>query len=99
MAGEVRHAPILAAAPESESVAVQFSHGLKLAAIVAALEGGTSKAAVCRAFGIKRSTLIDSLARIGWSPGFKDSGGMSDATAAADPSPDPSTVQSTYGSA
>jgi DNA invertase Pin-like site-specific DNA recombinase len=71
----------------------------KLAAIVAALEGGTSKAAVCRAFGIKRSTLIDSLARIGWSPGFKDPGGMSDATAAADPSPDPSTVQSTYGSA
>ena len=71
----------------------------KLAAIVAALEGGTGKAAVCRAFGIKRSTLIDSLARIGWSPGFKDPGGMSDATAAADPSPDPSTVQSTYGSA
>ena len=29
----------------------------------------SSKAAVCRAFGIKRSTLIDSLARIGWSAG------------------------------
>lgn len=40
----------------------------KLAAVTAALEGGASKAAVCRTFGIKRSTLIDSLARIGWSP-------------------------------
>ena len=28
-------------------------------------------AAVCRTFGIKRSTLIDSLARIGWSVGTK----------------------------
>jgi DNA invertase Pin-like site-specific DNA recombinase len=41
----------------------------KLAAVTAALEGGASKAAICRTFGIKRSTLIDSLARIGWSPG------------------------------
>lgn len=40
----------------------------KLAAVTAALEGGATKAAVCRTFGIKRSTLIDSLARIGWSP-------------------------------
>jgi DNA invertase Pin-like site-specific DNA recombinase len=43
----------------------------KMAAIVAALEDGTTKAAVCRTFGIKRSTLIDSLARIGWSAGAK----------------------------
>ena len=43
----------------------------KLAAVTAALDGGATKSAVCRTFGIKRSTLIDSLARIGWSAGFK----------------------------
>jgi DNA invertase Pin-like site-specific DNA recombinase len=43
----------------------------KMAAVVAALEGGTTKAAVCPTFGIKRSTLIDSLARIAWSAGAK----------------------------
>ena len=43
----------------------------KLAAVTAALDGGASKAAVCRTFGIKRSTLIDSLARSGWSAGIK----------------------------
>ena len=43
----------------------------KLAAVAAALDGGATKAAVCRTFGIKRSTLIDSLARIGWSAGIK----------------------------
>jgi DNA invertase Pin-like site-specific DNA recombinase len=43
----------------------------KLAAVTAALESGATKAAVCRTFGIKRSTLIDSLARIGWSAGLK----------------------------
>lgn len=41
--------------------------GEKLEAIVAALDGGMSKAAVCRNFGVKRSTLIDTLTRIGWS--------------------------------
>jgi DNA invertase Pin-like site-specific DNA recombinase len=41
----------------------------KLAAVTSALDGGASKAAVCRTFGIKRSTLIDTLARIGWSAG------------------------------
>ena len=41
----------------------------KLAAVTSALDGGASKAAVCRTFGIKRSTLIDALARIGWSAG------------------------------
>jgi DNA invertase Pin-like site-specific DNA recombinase len=44
----------------------------KLEAIIAALDGGTSKAAVCRNFGIPRSTLIDTLARSGWTgPGVK----------------------------
>lgn len=70
----------------------------KLAAVVAALEDGATKAAVCRTFAIKRSTLIDSLARIGWSPGLKDPGGMSDTTAAAERSPDRRTIRSSYGS-
>ena len=38
----------------------------KIEAITNALEGGTSKAAVCRNFGVPRSTLIGTLARIGW---------------------------------
>jgi DNA invertase Pin-like site-specific DNA recombinase len=38
----------------------------RLAAVVQALEAGATKAAVCRTFGIKRSTLLDTLARIGW---------------------------------
>jgi DNA invertase Pin-like site-specific DNA recombinase len=38
----------------------------KLAAIIAALDGGMSKAAVCRHFGVKRTTLIETLARAGW---------------------------------
>ena len=53
----------------------------KLGAVMAALDRGATKAAVCRTFGIKRSTLIDSLARIGWSAGPKGAGGMSGATA------------------
>jgi DNA invertase Pin-like site-specific DNA recombinase len=40
--------------------------GEKLDAILAALDGGMSKAAVCRNFGVKRTTLIETLARIGW---------------------------------
>jgi DNA invertase Pin-like site-specific DNA recombinase len=43
----------------------------KLATITGALDAGATKAAICRSFGIKRSTLIDSLARIGWSAGIK----------------------------
>ena len=43
----------------------------KLTAVTTALDNGATKAAVCRTFGIKRSTLIDSLARIGWSAGPK----------------------------
>ncbi len=38
----------------------------RLEAIIAALDDGSSKAAVCRNFGIPRSTLIDTLARSGW---------------------------------
>jgi DNA invertase Pin-like site-specific DNA recombinase len=38
----------------------------KLEAVIAALEGGASKAGVCRTFGIARSTLADSLLRAGW---------------------------------
>ena len=40
--------------------------GEKLETIIAALEGGMSKAAVCRNFGVKRTTLIETLARVGW---------------------------------
>ena len=40
--------------------------GEKLNAIIGALEGGMSKAAVCRNFGVKRTTLIETLARVGW---------------------------------
>lgn len=39
--------------------------GEKLEAILTALEDGMSKAAVCRNFGVKRTTLIDTLNRIG----------------------------------
>ena len=38
----------------------------KMEAVIAALNGGASKAGVCRSFGIPRSTLADSLARAGW---------------------------------
>ena len=37
--------------------------GEKWEAILAALNGGMSKAAVCRNFGVKRTTLIDTLKR------------------------------------
>ena len=70
----------------------------KLAAVIAALDGGATKAAVCRTFGIKRSTLIDSLVRIGWSAGLKGAGGMSDATTAIERSPDRRAVRSADGS-
>jgi DNA invertase Pin-like site-specific DNA recombinase len=38
----------------------------KVEQIIAALEGGASKASVCRTFKVPRSTLLDTLARIGW---------------------------------
>jgi len=37
----------------------------KFESVIAALEHGASKAAVCRTFGIPRSTLNDTLARVG----------------------------------
>jgi DNA invertase Pin-like site-specific DNA recombinase len=59
----------------------------KLAAVIAALDSGATKTAVCRTFGIKRSTLLDSLARIGWAPALQGAGGVSGATTAIDRSP------------
>ena len=44
--------------------------GEKLDAILAALDSRMSKAAVCRNFGVKRTTLIETLARIGWPEGL-----------------------------
>jgi DNA invertase Pin-like site-specific DNA recombinase len=35
----------------------------KLAAILTALQAGASKAAICRTFGVKRTTLYEALAR------------------------------------
>ena len=46
--------------------------GEKLDAIISALESGMSKAAVCRNFGVKRTTLIETLARANW-PGVRES--------------------------
>jgi DNA invertase Pin-like site-specific DNA recombinase len=71
----------------------------KMAAVVAALEGGATKAAVCRTFGIKRSTLIDSLVRIGWSAGAKLQGSMIGAPPATDRGPDRRAVRSADGAA
>ncbi|MGH6761608.1 MAG: recombinase family protein [Phyllobacterium sp.] len=39
----------------------------KMEQILAALNAGNSKASVCRSFNIPRSTLIDTLTRVGWS--------------------------------
>jgi DNA invertase Pin-like site-specific DNA recombinase len=66
----------------------------RLAAVVQALEAGATKAAVCRTFGIKRSTLIDALARIGWAPGVKPPGDVSAPTPAVDRSPNRRTIRS-----
>lgn len=49
--------------------------GEKLDAILAALDGGMSKAAVCRNFEVKRTTLIETLARVGWPSARKDARG------------------------
>jgi DNA invertase Pin-like site-specific DNA recombinase len=40
--------------------------GEKLDAILTALDGGMSKAGVCRNFGVRRTTLIETLSRVGW---------------------------------
>ena len=47
--------------------------GEKLDAIIAALDGGMSKAAVCRNFGVKRTTLIETLERTGRSGAMRTS--------------------------
>lgn len=39
--------------------------------ITAALDGGARKASVCRTFKVPRSTLLGTLARIGWAPPVK----------------------------
>ena len=45
----------------------------KVEQVLAALEAGASKASVCRTFKVPRSTLIDTLRRIGWTgSGKKD---------------------------
>jgi hypothetical protein len=67
--------------------------------VVAALDIGGTKAAVCRTFDIRRNTLIDSPARIGWSTGLKVEGGRSDAPPATERNPDRRAVRSNYGSA
>ena len=72
--------------------------GEKVTAIVAALERGATKATVCRTFGIKRSTLIDSLARIGWSAGVKVRRDTSDTTTAVDRGSNRRAVRSAHGS-
>jgi len=41
----------------------------KVEAIVKALDDGASQASACRSFGVPRSTLIDSLKRVGWTRG------------------------------
>lgn len=47
----------------------------RLEGIIAALEAGASKASVCRSFKVPRSTLLDTLARAGWTgPSSKGSG-------------------------
>lgn len=51
-------------------------HPEQLGAIRAALEAGASKAAVCRTFGVKRSTLYDALARVDVSPGTSGAGSL-----------------------
>jgi DNA invertase Pin-like site-specific DNA recombinase len=56
----------------------------KLAAVIAALDAGATKAAVCRTFGVRRSTLIDSLARIGWIVRLGTQGNARDATTGID---------------
>jgi DNA invertase Pin-like site-specific DNA recombinase len=71
----------------------------KLGAVITALEGGASKAAVCRTFGVRRSTLIDSLARMGWSAGLKEAGETRGATAAPERNPDRGAVRAADGTA
>jgi DNA invertase Pin-like site-specific DNA recombinase len=47
----------------------------KLTALQAALDGGASKAAICRTFGVKRTTLYDALARAAEQTVLRGTGG------------------------
>lgn len=68
----------------------------KLAAVIAALDAGATKASVCRTFGISRSTLVDSLARIGWSSGLnRQEGGTSGSSTDIDRGADRTAVRPT----
>ena len=60
------HAHDLPVVCDVVTITVDSITGEKLDAILAALDGGMSKAAVCRNFGVKRTTLIETLARVGW---------------------------------
>ena len=51
--------------------------------IVAALDGGASKASVCRAFKVPRSTLLNNLERIGWKGAGVRQGGTAHKTRTA----------------
>jgi hypothetical protein len=75
MAARQRH-PVIVFEPKSLCAALKRDavsqttvpaaiSGEKLDAVLAALNGGMSKAAVCRNFGVKRTTLIETLARLG----------------------------------
>ena len=48
------------------NVRIDAAYALLHPHVRAALDGGMSKAAVCRNFGIKRTTLIETLTRVGW---------------------------------
>jgi DNA invertase Pin-like site-specific DNA recombinase len=50
--------------------------------ITKALDGGASKASVCRAFQVPRSTLLDTLARVGWTGPMAPPGGKAPAPSA-----------------
>jgi len=70
------------AAPSGRSAAAQsgaflsggIRHGFPWPVARRSRYSGASKAAVCRTFGLKRTTLIDFLAWIGWSAGLRDTG-------------------------
>lgn len=56
----------------------------KIDQIIAALEAGSSKADVCRTFSVARSTLIDTLTRVGWTgPSGPKARGLKSGRAAA----------------
>ena len=70
------------AAPSGRSAAAQsgaflsggIRHGFPWPVARPSRYSGASKAPVCRTFGLKRTTLIDFLAWIGWSAGLRDTG-------------------------